>query len=101
MGAIIGNKGAQIKEIIMETKARIIVDVQKVVKDTQGNADKVGDFYFNHLPFQIITIVGPIENAGKAVVKILEIVQRELEKDDSKEYVTCFSFLLFITAIAK
>ena len=41
VGAIIGNKGAHIKEIIMETKARIIVDGHKVVKDVHGNADKV------------------------------------------------------------
>lgn len=73
VGAIIGTGGNNIREITKESKARVVVDVQRTVKDQQGHSEK------------IISIVGPLENCSKACVKILEVVQREQEKDDNRE----------------
>ncbi|CAI4222300.1 unnamed protein product [Auanema sp. JU1783] len=73
VGAIIGTAGTNIRELSKESKARVVVDAFKTVKDQQGNAEKV------------ISIIGPGENSSKACVKIMEIVQHELEKDESNE----------------
>ncbi|VDK61181.1 unnamed protein product [Cylicostephanus goldi] len=73
VGAIIGTGGNNVREITKESKARVVVDVQRTVKDQQGHSEK------------IISILGHLENCSKACVKILEVVQRENEKDETKE----------------
>jgi hypothetical protein len=45
------------------------VDVQRGIRDPQGNTEK------------IINIYGQPENCSKAAMKILEVVQREMSKD--------------------
>ncbi|VDO70301.1 unnamed protein product [Heligmosomoides polygyrus] len=73
VGAIIGTGGNNVREITKESKARVVVDVQRTVKDQQGHSEK------------IISILGHLENCSKACVKILEVVQRENEKDETKD----------------
>ncbi|XGW13606.1 hypothetical protein V3C99_000158 [Haemonchus contortus] len=73
VGAIIGTGGNNVREITKESKARVVVDVQRTVKDQQGHSEK------------IISILGHLENCSKACVKILEVVQRENEKDENKD----------------
>ncbi|VDN03161.1 unnamed protein product [Thelazia callipaeda] len=71
VGAIIGQGGASIREIMKESKARCVVDVQR-------NTEKV--FI---LSFIVISILGQPEGCSKACVKILEIVRKEMEKDNT------------------
>ncbi|WKY01354.1 hypothetical protein Q1695_015393 [Nippostrongylus brasiliensis] len=73
VGAIIGTGGNNVREITKESKARVVVDVQRTVKDQQGHSEK------------IISILGHLENCSKACVKILEVVQRENEKDENRD----------------
>ncbi|RCN46111.1 KH domain protein [Ancylostoma caninum] len=73
VGAIIGTGGNNVREITKESKARVVVDVQRTVKDQQGHSEK------------IISILGHLENCSKACVKILEVVQRENEKDETRD----------------
>ncbi|KJH50738.1 KH domain protein [Dictyocaulus viviparus] len=73
VGAIIGTGGNNVREITKESKARVVVDVQRTVKDQQGHSEK------------IISILGHLDNCSKACVKILEVVQRENEKDETKD----------------
>ncbi|KAJ1360665.1 hypothetical protein KIN20_019692 [Parelaphostrongylus tenuis] len=73
VGAIIGTGGNNVREITKESKARVVVDVHRTVKDQQGHSEK------------IISILGHLENCSKACVKILEVVQRENEKDETKD----------------
>lgn len=44
VGAIIGTSGSNIREITKETKARVVVDVQRTMKDSQGHSEKASDF---------------------------------------------------------
>lgn len=41
VGAIIGTGGNNVREITKESKARVVVDVQRTVKDQQGHSEKV------------------------------------------------------------
>ncbi|CAJ0942951.1 unnamed protein product, partial [Mesorhabditis belari] len=70
VGAIIGQGGGNIREISKESKARCVVDVARAMRDQDGTIEKV------------ISILGQPENCTKACVKILEVIQRELEKED-------------------
>ncbi|CAD6185958.1 unnamed protein product [Caenorhabditis auriculariae] len=72
VGAIIGSGGANIREITKESRARVVVDVQRTMKDAHGNTEK------------IISIIGSLECCSKACVKIMEVVHRELGKDENK-----------------
>ncbi|GMR41618.1 hypothetical protein PMAYCL1PPCAC_11813 [Pristionchus mayeri] len=73
VGAIIGQQGNKIKEITRESKAKCIVDAQKGMRDPQGSSEKV------------IQIDGLPENSSKAVVKILEVIEAEKEKERDRE----------------
>ncbi|KAF8357044.1 imph-1 [Pristionchus pacificus] len=73
VGAIIGQQGNKIKEITRESKAKCIVDAQKGMRDPQGSSEK------------IILIDGTAENSSKAVVKILEVIEAEKEKERDRE----------------
>lgn len=73
VGAIIGQQGNKIKEITRESKAKCIVDAQKGMRDPQGSSEKV------------ILIDGTPENSTKAVVKILEVIEGEKEKERDRE----------------
>ena len=46
------------------------MDVQRGIRDQSGNVEKV------------INVYGQPENCSKACMKILEVVQREAEKDE-------------------
>lgn len=70
VGAIIGQGGNNIRDITKESKARCVVDVQRAVRDSCGNIEKV------------ISILGAPENCSKACVKILEVIQKEGEKEE-------------------
>ncbi|CAG9540775.1 unnamed protein product [Cercopithifilaria johnstoni] len=71
VGAIIGQGGSSIREITKESKARCVVDVQRAGRDLAKNTEK------------IISILGQPEGCSKACVKILEIVRKEMEKDNT------------------
>lgn len=71
VGAIIGQGGSSIREITKESKARCVVDVEKAVRDLTKNTEKV------------ISILGQPEGCSKACIKILEVVRREMEKDNT------------------
>uniref|UniRef100_A0A8R1Y3W7 K Homology domain-containing protein n=1 Tax=Onchocerca volvulus TaxID=6282 RepID=A0A8R1Y3W7_ONCVO len=71
VGAIIGQGGSNIREITKESKARCVVDVQRAVRDLTKNAEKV------------ISILGQPEGCSKACIKILEVVRKEMEKDNT------------------
>uniref|UniRef100_A0A1I8EHK6 KH domain-containing protein n=1 Tax=Wuchereria bancrofti TaxID=6293 RepID=A0A1I8EHK6_WUCBA len=71
VGAIIGQGGSSIREITKESKARCVVDVQRASRDLTKNAEKV------------ISILGQPEGCSKACIKILEVVRKEMEKDNS------------------
>lgn len=73
VGAIIGQQGNKIKEITRESKAKCIVDAHKGMRDPQGSSEKV------------ILIDGSPENSSKAVVKILEVIETEKEKERDRE----------------
>ncbi|CAB3402366.1 unnamed protein product [Caenorhabditis bovis] len=73
IGAIIGQGGAQIREINKESRARAVVETQKNHKSGHGDEEK------------LIVISGNSECCSKAVVKILEIIQREQNKDDTEQ----------------
>lgn len=73
VGAIIGQSGNNIREITKESKARCVVDTQRIVRDNQGNIEK------------IISITGTPENCSKACHKILEVVYREMDKDPQQQ----------------
>lgn len=45
VGAIIGQGGANIREITKESKARCVVDTQRIVRDQSGNAEKVFAYF--------------------------------------------------------
>uniref|UniRef100_A0A914UWI3 K Homology domain-containing protein n=1 Tax=Plectus sambesii TaxID=2011161 RepID=A0A914UWI3_9BILA len=75
VGAIIGQGGANIREITKESKARCVVDVQRAVRDQSGNMEKV------------ISIFGQPENCSKACIKVLEVVIREAEKENNGQTV--------------
>jgi len=69
VGAIIGQGGANIRQITKDSKARCVVDVSRGIRDPAGNVEKV------------INIYGTPENSSKACAKILEVVHHEMEKD--------------------
>uniref|UniRef100_A0A0R3S0I7 KH domain-containing protein n=1 Tax=Elaeophora elaphi TaxID=1147741 RepID=A0A0R3S0I7_9BILA len=71
VGAIIGQGGSSIREITKESKARCVVDVQRAARDLTKNTEK------------IISILGQPEGCSKACVKILEVVRKEMEKDNT------------------
>ncbi|KAM3723589.1 Insulin-like growth factor 2 mRNA-binding protein [Dirofilaria immitis] len=71
VGAIIGQGGSSIREITKESKARCVVDVQRVARDLTKNTEKV------------ISILGQPEGCSKACTKILEVVRKEMEKDNT------------------
>ncbi|PAV81390.1 hypothetical protein WR25_06856 isoform A [Diploscapter pachys] len=71
VGAIIGSGGSNIKEMSKDTKARITVDSHKSTRDGHGE--------------KIVQIIGAPENITRACVRVLEVVQKELEKDENKE----------------
>ncbi|GMS88487.1 hypothetical protein PENTCL1PPCAC_10662 [Pristionchus entomophagus] len=73
VGAIIGQQGNKIKEITRESKAKCVVDAQKGMRDPQGSSEK------------IVLIDGTPENSTKAVVKILEVIETEKEKERDRE----------------
>ncbi|VDO46825.1 unnamed protein product [Haemonchus placei] len=66
VGAIIGTGGNNVREITKESKARVVVDVQRTVKDQQGHSEK------------IISILGHLENCSKAFY-LKYLVQLELK----------------------
>lgn len=76
VGAIIGQGGANIRQITKDSKARCVVDVSRGLRDSAGNMEKV------------INIYGLPENASKACIKILEIAQREMQNDESTAVVS-------------
>ncbi|KAH7696587.1 KH domain-containing protein [Aphelenchoides avenae] len=71
VGAIIGQGGNKIREITGETNARCVVDSFKSAVDA-GNNEKV------------IAIQGHLDNCVHACSKILDVVNRELEKETGK-----------------
>ncbi|PAV80503.1 hypothetical protein WR25_02933 isoform C [Diploscapter pachys] len=71
VGAIIGSGGSNIKEMSKDTKARITVDSHKSTRDGHGE--------------KIVQIIGAPENITRACVRVLEVVQKELDKDENKE----------------
>uniref|UniRef100_A0A1I7VTA1 KH domain-containing protein n=1 Tax=Loa loa TaxID=7209 RepID=A0A1I7VTA1_LOALO len=71
VGAIIGQGGSSIREITKESKARCVVDVQRAARDLTKNTEKV------------ISILGQPEGCSKACIKILEVVRKEMEKDNT------------------
>uniref|UniRef100_A0A915PW78 K Homology domain-containing protein n=1 Tax=Setaria digitata TaxID=48799 RepID=A0A915PW78_9BILA len=71
VGAIIGQGGSSIREITKESKARCVVDVQRAARDPTKNTEKV------------ISILGQPEGCSKACIKILEVVRKEMEKDNT------------------
>lgn len=73
VGAIIGQGGANIREITRDSKARCVVDVNRGLRDQSGNVEKV------------INIYGTPESCSKASMKILEVVQREAAKDSANQ----------------
>jgi insulin-like growth factor 2 mRNA-binding protein 1 len=73
VGAIIGQGGANIREITRDSKARCVVDVSRGLRDQAGNVEKV------------INIYGTPESCSKACMKILEVVQREAAKDPANQ----------------
>jgi insulin-like growth factor 2 mRNA-binding protein 1 len=73
VGAIIGQGGANIREITRDSKARCVVDVNRGLRDQGGNVEKV------------INIYGTPESCTKAAVKILEVVLREAAKDPANQ----------------
>jgi insulin-like growth factor 2 mRNA-binding protein 1 len=73
VGAIIGQGGANIREITRESKARCVVDVTRGIRDQSGAMEK------------IINIYGMPENCSKACIKILEVVQRETAKESTEQ----------------
>lgn len=72
VGAIIGQGGSKIREITNESGARCVVDSYKSAGETGTNFEKV------------IAVQGQLENCVQACTKILEVVNRELEKETSK-----------------
>lgn len=73
VGAIIGQGGSNIRQITKDSKARCVVDVSRGLRDQVGNVEKV------------INIYGTPDNASKACIKILEIVQREMQNDQANQ----------------
>ncbi|CAJ0579206.1 unnamed protein product, partial [Mesorhabditis spiculigera] len=73
VGAIIGQGGGNIREISKDSKARCVVDVQRAMRDQDGIIEKV------------ISIGGQPENCTKACMKVLEVIQRELEKEEPEK----------------
>lgn len=69
VGAIIGQGGANIREITRESKARCVVDVARGIRDQNGGMEKV------------INIYGQPENCSKAALRILAVVQKEAAKE--------------------
>jgi len=69
VGAIIGQGGANIRQITKDSKARCVVDVSRGIRDPAGNVEKV------------INIYGTPENSSKACAKIMDVVHREMQKD--------------------
>lgn len=63
------------------TKYIFSVDVQRGVREQNANTDKV------------INIYGIAENCSKACIKILEVVQRELQKENHPNEVLVCTFL--------
>lgn len=71
IGAIIGFGGASIREISKLSKARCLVDVNNLAYDENGNTEK------------IIWISGSLDGCSYACLKIMQIIQDELEKDSA------------------
>uniref|UniRef100_A0A915IA38 RRM domain-containing protein n=1 Tax=Romanomermis culicivorax TaxID=13658 RepID=A0A915IA38_ROMCU len=73
VGAIIGQGGSNIRQITKDSKARCVVDVSRGLRDQFGNVEK------------LINVYGPPDNASKACIKIMEIVQREMQDDPANQ----------------
>lgn len=69
VGAIIGFGGSSIREISKLSKAKCLVDVNNFTFDENGNSEK------------IIWISGSLDGCSNACLRIMQIIQDELEKD--------------------
>uniref|UniRef100_A0A915HSZ1 K Homology domain-containing protein n=1 Tax=Romanomermis culicivorax TaxID=13658 RepID=A0A915HSZ1_ROMCU len=70
VGAVIGQAGANIREICHASKAKCVIDITRSIREGNGN-----------LVEKAVNVYGSLNNASGACIKILEIIMRESSND--------------------